>query len=266
MTGDLDDTRRGFDVANETLRAFKGSVLPAIGNHDLEVEHCKTDEENIELFVEAFGLQNHYYAYEYAGILFITLSTERYRSHRWQPHEVFLSDEQLDWFRQTLEANATIPTIVQCHAPVFGTQIPVIPTVHVRSTNPYTNHNHHPERILELIEQYPQIILWFSAHSHLGQGYPNSICYHRGVYFVHVGVHGSRATRDGCRHSRVVEVEPNHILIRTFDHAQRAIVPRYDHELDEGPDGLMSSWAASTRASFLPGRLRDFMSVKTNYI
>ena len=258
VPGDLDDTRRGFAVANETLRAFKGIVLPAIGNHDLEVEHCKTDEENIELFVEAFGLQNHYYAYEYAGILFITLSTERYRSHRWQPHEVFLSDEQLDWFRQTLEANATKPTIVQCHAPIFGTQIPVIPTVHVRSTNPYTNHNHHPERILELIEQYPQIILWFSAHSHLGQGYPNSICCHHGVYFVHVGVHGSRATRDGCRHSRVVEVEPNHILIRTFDHAQHAIVPRYDHELDEGPDGLMSSWAASTRASFLSGRLKGF--------
>ena len=79
VPGDLDDTRRGFDVANETLRAFKGIVLPAIGNHDLEVEHCKTDEENIELFVEAFGLQNHYYAYEYAGILFITLSTKRYR-------------------------------------------------------------------------------------------------------------------------------------------------------------------------------------------
>ena len=108
---------------------------------------AKTDEENIELFVEAFGLQNHYYAYEYAGILFITLSTERYRSHRWQPHEVFLSDEQLDWFRQTLEANATIPTIVQCHAPVFGTQIPDYPNgsrpfnepLHQSQPSPRTN-------------------------------------------------------------------------------------------------------------------------------
>jgi 3',5'-cyclic AMP phosphodiesterase CpdA len=258
VPGDLDDTRQGFDAASETLRAFNGIVLPAIGNHDLEVECCKTDEENVELFVEAFGLENHYYAYEYAGILFITLSTERYRSHRWQPHEVFLSDEQLDWFRQTLEVHPTMPTIVQCHAPIFGTQIPVIPTVHVRSTNPYTNHNHHPERILELIGGHPQIILWFSGHSHLGQGYPNSICHQRGVYFVHVGVHGSRATRDGCRHSRVVEIEPDHILIRTFDHAQRAIDPRFDYGLDEGADGLMSSWEASTCSGFLSGRLKGF--------
>ena len=52
------------------------------------------------------------------------------------------------------------------------------------------------------------------------------------------------------------EIEPDHVLIRTFDHAQRAIVPRYDYVLDEGPDGLMSSWQASTRASFLSGRLK----------
>ena len=256
VTGDLDDTRQGFDIASNTLRAFQGTVLPAIGNHDLEVERCQTDEENIALFVDAFGLKNHYYAYEHAGLRFITLSTERHRTLRWQPHEVFLSDEQLDWFRHTLEAHAATPTIVQCHAPIFGTHVPVIPTVHVRSTNVYTNHSHHPERILELIAQFPQIILWFSGHSHLGQNHSNSICCHSGVYFVHVGVHGSQATRDGRRHSRVVEIEPDHVLIRTFDHAQRAIVPRYDYVLDEGPDGLMSSWQASTRASFLSGRLK----------
>lgn len=256
VTGDLDDTRQGFKVASKTLNDFNGIVLPAIGNHDLEVERCSTDEENIELFVEAFGLQNHYHAYERAGMLFITLSTERFRTLPYQPHEVYLSEAQLDWFRQTLEANATKPTIVQCHAPVFGTLIPVIPTVHVRSTNAYANHNHHPERILELIKQYPQIILWFSGHSHLGQGYPNSICYHHGVYFVHVGVHSSRTTRDRHQHSRVIEIEPDHILIRTFDHTQRKIAPRYDYVLDEGPIGLMSSWTVSTRTGFLSGHVK----------
>ena len=258
VTGDLDDSRQGFDAVSKTLRTFDGNVLPAIGNHDLEVEGCETDEANIKLFVDRFRLENHYYAYEHSGLRFITLSAERHRSLPWQPHEVFLSGEQLDWVRQTLEAHPATPTIVQCHAPVFGTHIPVVPTVHVRSTNAYINHNHHPERILELIGQYPQIILWFSGHSHLGQGYPNSICYHRGVYFVHVGVHGSRATRDGRRHSRVVEFEPDHILIRTYDHAKRTIVPRCDYVLDDSPVGLMSSWHASTRAGFLSGELKGF--------
>lgn len=258
VTGDLDDSRQGFEAVSKTLRAFDGIVLPAIGNHDLDLEGCETDEANIKLFVNAFGLENHYYTYEHSGLRFITLSAERHRSLPWQPHEVFLSGEQLDWFRRTLEAHPATPTIVQCHAPVFGTHIPVLPTVHVRSTNAYINHNHHPERILELIRQNPQIILWFSGHSHLGQSYPNSICYHHGVYFVHVGVHGSRATRDGRRHSRVVEIETDHILIRTFDHVGRAIVPRYDYVLDESPVGLMSCWQASTRASFLSGELKGF--------
>ncbi len=258
VTGDLDDTRQGFEAVGKTLRAFDGIVLPAMGNHDLDLEGCETDEANIKLFVDSFGLENHYYAYEHSGLRFITLSAERHRSLPWQPHEVFLSGEQLDWFRRTLEAHPATPTIVQCHAPVFGTHIPVLPTVHVRSTNAYINHNHHPEQILELIGRYPQIILWFSGHSHLGQGYPNSICSHHGVYFVHAGVHGNRATRDGRRHSRVVEIETDHILIRTFDHAGRAIVPLYDYVLDESPIGLMSCWQASTRASFLSGELKGF--------
>ena len=258
VLGDLGNVRQGFDYASKTLRAFKGVVLPAIGNHDLQVKSCETDEENIKLFVEAFGLRNHYYSCEYGGILFITLSSERHRAHRWQPDEVFLSDRQLDWFQHTLEANPKTPTIVQCHAPIFGTQIPVIPEVHVHATNPYTNHNHHPERILKLIGQYPQIILWFSGHSHLGQDYPNSICYHSGVYFVHVGVHGSRSTRDGSRHSRVLEIEPDRILIRTFDHSLRTIDPRCDYKLDEGPYGLMCSWEVSRRSGFLSGRLKGF--------
>ena len=258
IAGDLGDVRQGFDYASETLSVLKAVMLPAIGDRDLQVESCSTDEGNIRLFVNAFALKRPYYAHRHAGILFITLSSERHRALRWQPNEVHLSDDQLAWFQETLENNPTTPTIVQCHAPVFGTQIPVVPGVHVRATNPYINHNHHPERLLDIIRQYPQIILWFSGHSQLGQGYANSICDHSGVCFVHVGVHSSKSTRDGVRHSRVVEIQPGHIRIRTFDHAERNIDPQYDYKLEGGLQRLMSSWEVSTQSSFLSQHLSGF--------
>ncbi|MCZ6676598.1 MAG: metallophosphoesterase [Candidatus Poribacteria bacterium] len=258
VLGDLGPVRQGFDSARKTLSALEADVLPALGDQDVQAENCETDAEHIKLFTSAFGLNRHYYTYENAGILFVTLSAERCHAPRWQADEVFLSDEQLTWFEETLEHHPTTPTIVQCHAPVFGTQIPIAPSVHARVTNPYINYNHHPKRLLEIIQNHPQIILWFSGHSHLGQGYPNSICCRNGVYFVHVGVHANQSTGDGERHSRVVEIQPEHLRIRTFDHAQRHIAPHHDYNLKEGPQGLMRGWEVATPAGFLSGHLRGF--------
>ena len=258
IPGDLGDVSQGFDYACKTLERFNGVVLPAIGDRDLTVETCGTDEENIELFVKAFDLVRPHYVHEHSGILFVTLSSERHRAHEWQRDEVFLSEEQLTWFQEILANNPSTPTVVQCHAPVFGSHLPVESSGHVLATNAYINHNHQPERLLEIIQQHPQIVLWFSGHAHLGQGYPNSICFQNGVHFVHVGVHSSQSTHDGARHSRLVDIQSKRICIRTFDHALRQIDPHHDYELDSGPSGLMDRWEVSTRSGFLAGGIRGF--------
>ncbi len=258
VLGDLGNVSQGFDDVRKTLQRFNGTVVPAIGDRDLTVETCGTDEENIELFLNAFDLVRPYYAYEQSNILFVTLSTERHRSHEWQCAEVFLGDEQLSWFQETLASNPSTPTIVQCHAPVFGTKVPIDVDVHVRATNAYVNHNHDPECLLEIIRQHPQIVLWFSGHVDLSQGHVNSICVHGGVRFVHVGTHSSEKARDGARHSRVIDIQPKSICIRTFDHARRQIDSSYDYEVDKGPNALMECWEASTRSGFLSGEISGF--------
>ena len=258
VPGNLADSRLGFKAAAQRIKQLNAIVLPAMGHHDLQVEGCQTDEENIKLFVETFRMPGHYHDCEHAGILFITLSTERSRSHRGGPGGFFLSDKQLSWLEKTLENHPTTPTVVQCEAPVFGTHIPVIPNAHARATQAYANHYHRPERLLQIIQRHPQIILWFSGHSRLGHGYPNSICRHSGVHFVHVGVHSRQSTRDGLRHSRVVKIRPHQVSIRTFDHQERRVDPHYDYILNEGPYALACSWEVSTRTGFLSGQSSGF--------
>jgi len=255
LLGDYGNVREGFSHAHKILSGLKGKLLPALGNHDLQAETCSTDEENVELFVRDFELERHYYSFYYNELLFITLSTEKWRQNRWQPNEVFLSEKQLDWLERTLARNPTTPTIVQCHAPIYGTRIPLVPTVHVRATNAYVNQSHNPERLLSLIGRHPQIILWFSGHSHLGQSHKHAISYRNGVYFVHVGVCKHASSRDGHIHSRIVELEENRINIRTFDHAKRAIAEELNYTIESGPIDLMSSWEVSTRSGFLSGKI-----------
>jgi len=257
LLGDYGNVSDGFSHAYKILSRLKGKLLPALGNHDLQAENCSTDEENIGLFVRDFGLERHYYAFYYNDLLFITLSTEQWRKNKWQPNEVFLGEEQLEWLERTLSLNPTTPTIVQCHAPVYGTRIPLEPTVHVRATNAYINQNNNPERLLKLVKRHPQIILWFSGHSHLGQSHKNAIAYHSGVHFVHVGVCKRRASRDGSTHSRVVELGGDCINIRTFDHSKRVIAEELDYTIESVPEDLMSSWEVSTRSGFLSGKIDD---------
>ena len=250
LLGDYGNTTEGF--SHGILSELKGKLLPALGNHNLQAKDGSTDEEKVELlFVRDFGLERHYYSFYHNELLFITLSNEQWR----QPNEVFLGEEQLDWLDRTLSRNPTTPTIVQCHVPIYGTRIPLAPTVHVRATNAYVNHNHNPERLLQLIGRHPQIILWFSGHSHLGQSHKNAITYHSGVYFVHVGVCRQHFSRDGHVHSRVVVLDENRINIRTFDHAKHTIAEELDYIIESGPRDLMSSWEVSTRSGYLSGKI-----------
>ena len=95
IRGDLGNVRQGFDYACRTLEHFKGTVLPSIGNRDLTVETCETEEEDIELFLKTFNLARSHYVHDHSSILFVALSSKRHHAEEWQRDKVFLSEEQL---------------------------------------------------------------------------------------------------------------------------------------------------------------------------
>ena len=68
-----------------------------------------------------------------------------------------------------------------------------------------------------MVQEHPEIVLWFSAHYHLGHGHPDSLSHRFGTWFFTTGVHGP-ATRDGSRQSRVIDIEPDRVVVRTLCH------------------------------------------------
>src|SRR5690606_2766236 len=93
--------------------------------------------------------------------------------------------------------------------------------------NAYLSQNHDPDRWLHLVERFPEIVMWFSAHYHLGHTYPDSFTFRNGTWFFMTGVH-STATRDGSRQSRVIDVTADRVIVRTLCHNARAIDDRYE--------------------------------------
>ncbi|HEV3021345.1 MAG TPA: metallophosphoesterase, partial [Pirellulales bacterium] len=190
------DFLAGFDLPFHTL----------IGNHDLEGPAHATDAEAVAEWCQAFQQPKPYHLVDLGDALAICLSSTRFRANTGCCHEVHLDRRQVDWLRTTLAENRRRPTFIFSHAPPMGSGLRVLQSIHLMCPNAWLNHTDEPERFIEIVKQNPQIKLWFSAHNHLGQWYPDSLARVNRCTFVHTGVVGD-VTRDGCRHSRLVEFD-----------------------------------------------------------
>lgn len=103
------------------------------------------------------------------------------------------------------------------HAPMFGCGLRTVPKVHVRASNAFLNQNREPESVVRLAEKHREIKLWFSGHYHIGQNYGNSRASKFGIDFFSTGVVSS-ASRDGSRHSRIIEINGDSATVFTLDH------------------------------------------------
>lgn len=113
-------------------------------------------------------------------------------------HEVYVDDEQMQWFEDILAANTARPIIVVTHAPPMGSGLKVVQNVHVKNRCAWLNHSDRPQRFIQLVEKYPNIKLWFSGHFHLSQNYADSVSVVGSCAFVQTGVIG-QCNRDGNR-------------------------------------------------------------------
>ena len=213
-------TRQSFAEGRDYLAAFDRPYHSIIGNHDLEgLAEFSTDAESVAAYCEAFGLDRPYFTIELGDALGILLSSTGYRENRGFRHEVSIDDEQFRWLRATLEANRPRTTIIFSHSPPMGSQLRVLQALHLRAGNAWLNQSNRPGRFHDLLASHPQVRLWFSGHNHLGQHYMNSTSHVGRCLFVHTGVIG-QITRDGERHSRMIEMEGDQLRISTVDHSK----------------------------------------------
>lgn len=212
------------------LEGFDRPFGTLMGNHDMEGPEHATDAEAVAAWCQAFRATLPYRKFDLGDAMGICLSTTRFRANRGCCHEVFIDDEQLAWFAATLSDNRQRPTFVFSHAPIIGSGLRVLQSIHLMCPNAWMNHTDRPERFIEIVRANPQIKLWFSAHNHLGQDYPDSYSRVGNCTFLHTGVIGE-VSRDGARHSRLVDYDAGGYEISTVDHRTGKAVAnlRYDY-------------------------------------
>jgi sugar phosphate isomerase/epimerase len=243
-------TREGMTQAVGVLAQLKAPWFTIIGNHDLQAKEYATDAEAVSGFLSFTNRESPWFSEDLGPLTVIGLSTTKFRDNPVTPHEIVLSDEQLFWFSEELKRKADRPVLVLCHAPPIGSGLLTLSELHCASGNAYVNQNHVPGKVQRMILDHPNILFWFSGHNHMGQHYREAITCRTGVHFVHTGVVSKRKSRDGYRHSRVLDISPGQWRISTYDHALGGIDPTLDCVVPGGAE----TWLAYRR--IMTGRRR----------
>jgi hypothetical protein len=85
------------------------------------------------------------------------MSTVRFRDAEHSSHEVYIDQEQIDWFQKTLAKHSDKPVFVFTHAPPMGSNLASLQEVHVRNRCAWLNHSHRPEVFINIVRQSPQV-------------------------------------------------------------------------------------------------------------
>ncbi|WP_248924646.1 metallophosphoesterase family protein [Paenibacillus hamazuiensis] len=216
----------GLHEVKPFLDMISAPKRPILGNHDLQRESGggpQADGTMEAELIKLYSLEKPYGVIEFDTFRLFFASTEPQPADScYCLQECYVTDEQFQTLVSELEQRPGVPVVFFTHAPPIGCGLRTVPRVHVRSTNAYLDQNHDPYRWKRLFESYPEIVMWFSAHYHLGHRYPDSHTYRGGTHFFITGVHGN-CTRDESRLSRLIDIADGEVRVRTIDHVKRTV-------------------------------------------
>lgn len=243
------------EATGESVRILSGLESPwvsIIGNHDLQSKDFASDEAAVGMMLEALGREEPGFVVENEDFAVIGLSNTYWRRNTVSTNEIVIDDTQIAWWKSQLVRLGDKPVMMICHAPPIGSGLMVLPELHVCGNNAYVNQNNVPGKIPKVIREHPNILFWFSGHIHLGHYYRDALSRRLGVLYAHTGSASRFQCRDGCRHSRVLEIGPERFRLRTFDHGLRAIDSELDHEEPSGLGALVAARKKMLRKQFVP--------------
>mmetsp|Transcript_13644 Transcript_13644/g.38397 ORF Transcript_13644/g.38397 Transcript_13644/m.38397 type:complete len:686 (-) Transcript_13644:468-2525(-) len=209
-------TTKSFLDAKDYFDGFEGIPYDLVtGNHDLEgLDEFDTDEGNLQAWMDCFDKPTPYFSRIIGDrTLLLGLSTVRFRDAPYSSHEVHVDDDQIEWFRNMVESHPESEgwkILVFSHAPIMGSGLRVLQSVHVTNGCAWLNHCSPTDvrnSFVRIVKENPQIKCWLSGHFHLSHDYqdalvqavPGSPC-----AFLQVGVMGPQSSRDQRRQSRMI--------------------------------------------------------------
>lgn len=170
-----------FKLAADYLQGFKAPYEVIAGNHDLEgIDEFSSDAENLVQYLKAFNKPAPYFKRVIGEkTVLLGLGSVLFRDAIYTSHEVFINDEQIDWFEKTVKecpASEGWRILVFSHAPPMGSGLRVLQENHVVNGCCWLNHSAKSAgRFISIVRQNPSIKAWFSGHFHLGQDYEDSM-------------------------------------------------------------------------------------------
>lgn len=207
-------------------------VLVTPGNHEY-YDNDATDDVARTRFLEAFNLQTPYTSRVAGGVHLVLLADEQWKTAPRNRDWAWITPDQLRWFEQVLADHRNLPTAVFLHQPLQNT------VMWSHGDNEFGGCGQFAE-LRAILKQNPQVKLWFSGHSHLRIEMDGQTVLQNGVTYACLGstfyqyvASDDPADRDGwpepgqykidlsASQSRVMEVWPDRIAVRTRDHAHK---------------------------------------------
>ncbi|MFB6364361.1 metallophosphoesterase family protein [Paenibacillus elgii] len=247
INGDLTEGRpEDYAKLKELMQSapHPESVLYNIGNHEFYkawyssgsrwnpngFPNGETDQESISRFLSFSGENKVYYEKTIKGYHFIFLGSEQYRqSDPDHAEDAYLSPEQLEWLKQTLEkdARSNKPVFVFLHQPLPAS----VSGTHFCCTNSRAVIQH--EELKAILSQYPQVI-YFSSHSHWELNQPDTLV-RDGFTMVNTASVFEALTSDGKGAEKLkgkkesqglyIEVYPDRVRIKGRDFYRKQWIP-----------------------------------------
>jgi len=223
-------TSQCLQLAHDYLAGYKVPFEVVGGNHDLEgIDEFPTDKENLDAYLRILKKPTPQFKRQIADkTLLIGLGSTVFRDAVYTSHEVYIDDEQVNWFEQTVSecpAEDGWKIFVFTHAPPMGSGLRVLQENHVVNGCCWLNHSSkNTGKFIDIVRKNPSIKAWFSGHFHLGQDYEDSITFpkegaNRGsCVFAQTAVMGKRSSRDKRQQSRLIRGNSKGFTISTVDH------------------------------------------------
>lgn len=225
-------TEEEYAFAQKFFQKLHKPLFLINGNHDYiytdertsegKFQRASLEEQHIKLarFKDTFQLPSLYYSMQKENYFLIFLAVDE------PAHLAQLSPTQLRWFENELQTHSRIPTIVFFHAPLNHT---------LETYNRWVNTPNfvaQPKEALDtIIQANPQIVLWVSGHTHTSAK-EASFASSLNRYNDHVlNLHNSDMNKETIW-TNTLFLENNRILIRTYDHTQKAWIDALDRTIN----------------------------------
>lgn len=202
--------------------------------------------------MDCFGKETPYFSRKIGDrTLLLGLSTVRFRDAPYSSHEVHVDDEQIEWFRSMVESHPESDgwkILVFSHAPILGSGLRVLQSVHVTNGCAWLNHCSPTDTrnaFVRIVKKNPQIKCWLSGHFHLSHDYQDALVQPVAgspCAFLQVGVMGPGSSRDQRRQSRMIRGCGGEFLqLFSINHHER--IPQGD----DGEEGSSANTKARVR-------------------